>query len=211
MSDDAPSAKAEQKHRSHAAILDSADRLLRERGIAGASVADVMQGAGLTIGGFYAHFASKGALIDAALRRTAIAMRTRLFARLEEKPAADRAEVVVKRYLSATHRDTPRDGCPFPAVVGDIATDAPEHRDTLREQIEAFVTELEPHLPARPASGSGPGRRQIALGVIALMYGGISLARALRGTELSDDVLRACRALARLAVRSDARPDSRTD
>lgn len=205
MPDDTLSAKAEQKQRSHAAILDSADRLLRARGIAGASVADVMQGAGLTIGGFYAHFASKGALIDAALRRTAAAMRARLFARLDEKPAADRAEVVVKRYLSAAHRDAPRDGCPLPAVVGDVAISAPEHRDTLGEQLEAFAAELEPHLPSRP--GAGPSRRQLALAIIALMYGGISLARALRGTELSDDVLRACRALARIAVRSDARPD----
>lgn len=196
-------ARADQKQRSHAAILDSAERLLRERGISGASVADVMHGAGLTVGGFYAHFASKGALIDAALRRTAHAMRARLFARLDDKPAVDRAEVVVKRYLSAAHRDDVSGGCPLPAVVGEVGTAAPEHRSALRDQIEAFATELEPHLPSRPS----PSRRHIALGLVALMYGGISLARALRGTDLSDDVLRACRALGRLAVRADDRPD----
>ena len=199
--DDRPTtAKAEQKQRSHAAILHAAERLLRSRGIAGASVADVMLGAGLTVGGFYAHFASKRALIDAALRRTASAMRARLFARLDDKPPADRAEVILKRYLSAAHRDDRGAGCPLPAVVGEVAISAPEHRDALGDQLDAFAAELEPHLPPRPAPLA---RRHLALGLIALMYGGISLARALRGTELSDEVLRACRALGRLAVHAD--------
>src|SRR4029077_17007748 len=48
-------AKVDQRERSHETILDSASRLLREKGIAGASVSDVMKGAGLTVGGFYAH------------------------------------------------------------------------------------------------------------------------------------------------------------
>src|SRR5271170_4068750 len=80
--------KDQQKERSHATILESAARLLRERGISGARVADVMKGAGLTVGGFYAHFGSKEELIDEVLRRAATGMRERLFARLDEKPAA---------------------------------------------------------------------------------------------------------------------------
>jgi TetR/AcrR family transcriptional regulator, transcriptional repressor for nem operon len=51
-----------------------------------------------------------------------------------------------------------------------------------------------------PASRS-LSRRHLALGLIALMYGGLSMARAVRGTPLSDDVLRACRALGRVAIR----------
>ena len=190
--------KAEQKQRSHATILESAGRLLRERGISGASVADVMKGAGLTVGGFYAHFASKEAMIDAALRRTAKAMRDRLFARLDDKPAAERGEAVLKRYLSAAHRDEVGDGCSLPAVVGEVSTSAPEHKAALGDQIEAFATDLEAHLPQH----AGISRRHLAIGMIALMYGGLTLARALRGTELSDEVLRACRAVGRLATQT---------
>jgi TetR/AcrR family transcriptional repressor of nem operon len=69
------SAKSEQKQRSHARILDSAMSLIRARGIGGASVSEVMKGAGLTVGGFYAHFGSKDALVDAALRKTLSALR----------------------------------------------------------------------------------------------------------------------------------------
>src|SRR3954468_3270752 len=99
------SAKAEQKERSHGTILESAARLVRQRGISGARVADVMKGAGLTVGGFYAHFSSKEELVDEALRRSGASLRGHLFARLEQKPEADRAEVLLKRYLSAAHRD----------------------------------------------------------------------------------------------------------
>jgi TetR/AcrR family transcriptional regulator, transcriptional repressor for nem operon len=190
-------AKVEQKEKSHETILESAARLVRERGIAGARVADVMKGAGLTVGGFYAHFGSKEELVDAALRRDGDELRGRLFARLDEKPEADRAEVVLKRYLSADHRDAQTMGCPLPAVVGEIGTTASEHRQVLGEQVEALCSGLEEHLP----KGRGTPRRALALGLVALMYGGLSLARALRGTELSDEVIRACRALGVAAAR----------
>ena len=189
-------AKVEQKERSHETILESAARLLRERGIAGTRVADAMEGAGMTVGGFYAHFGSKKDLVDAALRRTGATLRARLFSRLETKPAADRVEVVLKRYLSAAHRDEQSLGCPLPAVVGEIGTTAGEHRDVLAEQVEAFAAELEVHLARRRAQG-----RQLALGLVALMVGGLSMARALRGTDLSDEVIRACRALGAEAAR----------
>jgi TetR/AcrR family transcriptional regulator, transcriptional repressor for nem operon len=195
------SAKVEQKERTHAAIIASACKLLREKGIGGARVADVMSGAGLTVGGFYAHFASKEVLVDEAIRRTAAFMRGKLFDRIEEKPLAVRAEVVLKRYLSAAHRDDAANGCPMPAIVGDVTTTSPEHRGVLAEQISELADELAKQLPR----GDSSSKRVTALGMIALMYGGISLARAVKGpggsggagqagSELSDEILRACRA-----------------
>lgn len=180
--------KVEQKERTRAAIIDSACRLLREHGIAGTRVADVMAGAGLTVGGFYAHFASKEALVDDAVRRTAAFMRRRLFDRIEDKPPTARAEVVLKRYLSTAHRDDPANGCPMPAIAGEVSTVSPEHRDVLAEQISELADELATHL------SKGASKRTTAIGMIALMYGGLSLARAVKGTELSDEILRACRA-----------------
>src|SRR4051812_44136882 len=124
--------KAEQRDHSHETILRSASRLLRKKGISGARVADVMRGAGLTVGGFYAHFGSKAELIDEALRRTGQGVRDLLFVRLDEKPAEDRVEVILKRYLSPAHRDLLTEGCPLPAVVGEVGTTAAEHREVLR-------------------------------------------------------------------------------
>jgi TetR/AcrR family transcriptional repressor of nem operon len=190
-------AKAEQKERSHESILESAARLVREKGISGAGVADVMKGAALTVGGFYAHFSSKDELVDETLRRTSATLRDRLFARLDEKPEAERAEVVLKRYLSADHRDGGTPGCPMPAVVGEVGTTAPQHRTMVAGEVQALVDGLAQRLPA---DGIVP-RRLLAIGLIALMYGGLSLARAVKGTELSDEVLRACRALGAAAAR----------
>ena len=185
------SAKAEKKERSHQSILESAARLVREKGISGAGVAEVMRGAALTVGGFYAHFTSKDDLVNDTLRRTSAALRERLFARLDAKSEAERSEVILKRYLSAEHRDGGPPDCPLPAVVGEIGTTAPQHRAVLAEQVQALVDGLAQRLP----SGGVVPRRALAIGLLALMYGGLSLSRAVKGTELSDEVLRACRAL----------------
>jgi TetR/AcrR family transcriptional repressor of nem operon len=100
---------------------------------------------------------------------------------------------VLKRYLSTSHRDDASDGCPLPAVVGEIATAAPEHREVLAEQLDDLAADLSRYLPREGAS-----RRTTALATIALMFGGLSLARAVKGTALSDEILRACRAFGRL-------------
>lgn len=184
-------AKQERKERSHQTILESAGRLLRSRGIVGARVADVMQGAGLTVGGFYAHFASKDELVSEVLHRLGAEYRERLFTNIDEKPPGDRVTVVLKRYLSAAHRDASDQGCPFPAIVGEVATTAPEQRDALGEEIGALIERLASLMPQRPDQKT----RTIAIGLVALMIGGLSLSRALRGTALSDEVIHACRLL----------------
>jgi TetR/AcrR family transcriptional repressor of nem operon len=176
---------------------------LRARGIAGAGVAEVMKGASLTVGGFYAHFASKDALFDEVLRRTAATTRERLFARIGEKPEAARAEIILKRYLSAAHRDDVDRGCALPAVVGEVGTTASAHGVTLSDQIEALAAGIGELLPSQ---GTLP-RRYVALGLVALMVGGLGLSRALRGTPLSDEVLKAARALGAQATRGPAAPE----
>lgn len=145
-----------------------------------------------------------------------------MFKGLDDKPAEDRAVVLLKRYLSAAHRDLMTDGCPLPAVVGEIGTTAPEHKEVLAELLgdlaEGLAAELviegqapqaqttpqaqkTPQVQQAPQAQHRAERRQRALGVIALMFGGLSLARALRGTGLSDEILKACRAVGAAVVR----------
>lgn len=188
--------RTEQKTRSHEAILESAARLLRERGIGGARVADVMKGAELTVGGFYAHFGSKDELVDRALERACARLRTGLFSGLEGKAATERIQTILERYLSKSHRDSPQRGCPFPAIVSEAGSTEPQHRPVVGAQVQELVDGVAAHLPGRA--------RTVALGLVALMVGGLSLARAVRGSALSDEVLRACRdlglALARRSI-----------
>ncbi len=181
MADSSKPVSVTKKEKTHSEILRSATRLLRTRGIDGASVALVMKGAGLTVGGFYAHFDSKEALISEAFSRAMTQMRARLERTLEGNDASKRLEQSLEQYLSAGHRDQPEEGCPLPATLQDLAeTEQAPLQRTLAEELELHVSALR---------GSQP--RDVALGALALMVGGLSLARALRGSALSDEVLRA--------------------
>lgn len=134
-------AKAAKKERSHAAIVLAAARLLRERGIAGARVADVMGAAGLTVGGFYAHFASKEALVDDALRRTGRASaREALFGGLEGEPHPGRPRGGGGEALPLGGPPRPGGGRLPPSCRGlrGIATTASAHREVLAEELEVL-------------------------------------------------------------------------
>lgn len=190
-------ARDEQRATTHAQILESAARLLRTRGLAAATVTEVMGHVGLTVGGFYAHFASKEALLDQVLRHAAADMRARLLVGLEGRARDDRFEQVLKRYLCRTHRDRAEEGCPLPAVAGEVATRFDGHRDALTEVVEALQEALAMQVDdAQPAAA-----RSFALGMVALLYGALTLSRAVQGTALSDEILRSGREFARLARR----------
>lgn len=183
------SQKAEQKQRSHEAILASAAALLRRQGIKASSVMDVMSGAGLTVGGFYGHFDSKEHLFTETLRQAAGAMWEGLVRGARGDTPREKALSVMRRYLSRRHRDNAEAGCMLPSAVPEIAREGEPYRSALAQQLDGFVQAL--------AALIGPGvrSRQKALGLIALMYGALSLSRAVAGTALSDQFLEAAKAL----------------
>jgi TetR/AcrR family transcriptional repressor of nem operon len=190
------SAKKAQKQRTHVDILSSAAHLLRMRGIVGTSILDVMKRTGLTVGGFYAHFRSKDDLIEDVLRLTLAELRSSLMAGLDDKTSAQRIETMLKRYLSTDHRDNPGTGCPLPSVAGEIATGAAPHREYLAEALSGWADDIARDAPSVRHISS----RQVSLAMIALMFGGLCLARAVRDTPLSDEILRACKALGKLPL-----------
>ncbi len=182
-------AKAERKERSRERILASAGTLLREKGISGASVAEVMEGAGMTVGGFYAHFPSKASLVAETLRDALRGSRATLAASAGERRGAEWVKAVARAYLSRQHRDNPRDGCPLPATLSEVAREDAEVREALAEEIGEAATEVAMRLEEAGLDDS----RDEALAVLSTMVGGLALARALKGSALSDRVLLACR------------------
>lgn len=198
------SQKAEQKQRSHEAILASAATLLRERGIRASSVLDVMKGAGLTVGGFYGHFDSKEQLFTETIRATGRALWDRLLARAAESGSTRApALLVLERYLSREHRDHPQTGCPLPSIAPEVAREGEPYQGALEDELAGFMQAF--------AALVGPGEkaRRKALGVFALMYGALSLSRAVKGSRLSDEFLEAARALGTAALTDEARPPPR--
>lgn len=181
--------RSAKKKESHERILRSAGSLVRKKGISGANINEVMAGAGMTVGGFYAHFPSKQSLMAEAIREALRQSRERLAAYAADKKGAGRIEAVAGSYLSRSHRDNPEAGCPLPAALGEISRADAQVREALAEEMENSVEEMASHL--REAGIEDPEGEALAL--FSLMVGGLALARALRGLPLSDEVLRACR------------------
>ncbi|RKG96422.1 TetR/AcrR family transcriptional regulator [Corallococcus praedator] len=191
--------KTEQKQKSHDAILASAATLLLERGIQASSIMDVMKGAGLTVGGFYGHFESKEHLFTETLRGTARTVWNKLLHKAKEDAPDAPALKVLERYLSRKHRDAVTPTCPLPSITADVARSGEPYRGALESELQQFVQSYADLL------GPNARHREKALAAVALMYGALSLSRAIRGTKLSDDFLEAAKKWgAQLVAKEDA-------
>ena len=177
--------KTKQKQNSREAITASAAALLRERGIKASSVMEVMKGAGLTVGGFYNHFDSKEELFVETLRNAASANWDHLLKSANGDSPRSRTMSVIRRYLSRKHRDNSDAGCLLPSAAQEVARAGEPYRSALEKELSGFVSSLANMLDA------GVAGRGKALGLIAMMYGALSLSRAVAGTRLSDEFLRA--------------------
>lgn len=173
----------EKKLRTRGRILDAATAALIQRGPLEPSVGEVMGAAGLTVGGFYGHFESKEALMLEAFGQL-LGRRRQLLQQLGGSLSArERRVLAAAFYLSRKHRDAGTDACPLPSALGEVSRLPEPFRVVLAEHIELMAAEL---------AGS-PEEADKALADLALMIGGLSLARALGDGELSDRVLRAAK------------------
>ncbi|HEX8393246.1 MAG TPA: TetR/AcrR family transcriptional regulator [Longimicrobium sp.] len=181
---------AGHRERTRRQILDAAARVLREKGVDGTSVADVMASAGLTHGGFYAHFPNKDALVAEACRSAVDQTGEALGAVMEDVGEEDRFAAYLRAYLSRTHRDDPGAGCLMPPLAGEMPRQPPEVRAAFTGQVRRALERTEANLPP----GVDPAEREdVAIAVLAGMAGAMMLARAVDDPALSDRILRATR------------------
>jgi len=155
-------------------ILEAAGRLFRERGFEAVTVADVMQAAGLTHGGFYGYFKSKTDLIAQALA----GMLTGTWA------DGDFAAYAA-RYLSPAHCADVAGGCATAALASETLRQAPEARAVMTAGLRQQIDILSRHAPGDSAAA----RRQAAIGSWAAMVGAMILARTSNDAALSDEIL----------------------
>src|SRR5215510_8909981 len=132
--------KTLQKQKSREAIAASAAALLRERGIKASSVMDVMKGAGLTVGGFYAHYDSKEDLFVETLRNAASSNWNRLLSSAKGDTPRSRTLSVIRQYLSRKHRDNKEAGCLLPTTAPEVARQGEPYRSALEEELASFVS-----------------------------------------------------------------------
>ncbi|WP_233278004.1 TetR/AcrR family transcriptional regulator [Myxococcus stipitatus] len=186
----------EQKQSTHERILEAAGGLFRQKGFLGASVETVMRAAGLTVGGFYAHFSSKQALLVESLRRIMSRQRVDWPQGLEDLRGEEWLSHMVRRYLSRTHRDAEVPACPLPAVLSDVVRGEAELKLALAKELDLTAENFAAHLPSDERASA----RERALATYALCIGTLTLAKATAGTPLSDELLKAARRVAVLAA-----------
>lgn len=175
-------------------IVEAATRLFRERGIHGISVSDVMAAAGLTHGGFYGHFESREALATEACNRAFEQSSLRWQARVEQSPDPETARLaLIDPYLTAVNRDNPGDSCPVAAFAGEMCHEAAD--SALQRTFIRGLEESMGILGDTQATGTPEGDRQAAMAQYAMMVGAMTLARATKGSGLSDEFLEAARNL----------------
>lgn len=138
---------AEQKAETHEKILATAARSFRKHGSERNGIGQVMKELGLTKGGFYRHFDSKGDLYAAALARALEELGNRMIAVAEAAPEDQRLRVMIEDYLSAKHLNTPGTGCPLAALAPEIARQPLEIRKRINQSMLALRKRPLPYIP----------------------------------------------------------------
>jgi TetR/AcrR family transcriptional repressor of nem operon len=174
----------DKKSQTRERILAATRQQLFRRGPVEPSVGELMTAAGLTVGGFYSHFASKDELMLEAFTQLLDGRRTQLAQLRPQLSAVERRARMARFYLSAQHRDGQEEGCPLPSSLAELAHLPDGFRQVLEQHIERLVAEL----------ADTPADAGKVLADLALMVGGLTLARALGPGEMSDQLLAAAAA-----------------
>ena len=182
--DPIPSRKAQ----SHDRIVETAARAIRRAGCQGVGVADIMKEAGLTHGGFYAHFPSRDALLVEALGRAGRDSAERMDARMAKRAGnGDSAlRTLVQAYLAEEHAANFERGCPVAMLVAEMPRQVPEVQEAGRERVTSLIARVRRCLP----EGADP---QQALVITSALVGAVQLARALGPGAQAKTVLKTTR------------------
>ncbi len=169
-------APATRKELTHDRILDVASRAIRRAGYDGVGLAAIMKEAGLTHGGFYAHFASRDALLAEATQRAGRDTGAVLAERLRRAQAEGTSAFValVTTYLADAQLDNAECGCVVAALASEIPRQADEVADAARARVLGLVELVRRTLPP----GVDPAQAQV---VAATLVGTLQLARTLQG------------------------------
>jgi TetR/AcrR family transcriptional regulator, transcriptional repressor for nem operon len=171
-----------RKEATHERIVEAAARAIRRSGYGGTAVADIMKDAGMTHGGFYAHFPSREAMLAEAVDRAGaegVAAVARVAA---AAPPRQALQAMMRAYLSKAHAETLETGCGVAALCSETPRQAPEVRRAATRRIKEMID-----LVARESPDWGrSGAHEHALVTVAAMVGALVLARAVDDSRLSD-------------------------
>lgn len=179
----------EHKERTRRKVVSEAAAAIRQHGPDRIGVADLMAKAGLTHGGFYAHFKSKDDLVGEAVSEMFDERYQRLLSHIEDLPPGEALATLVDRYVCARHRDGIAEGCPMPSLSGDLA----RQPIAARRRFEAGAERLAHTIAGLLRAQGRPQPEQLAASILAEMVGAVALSRAVAEPKLSDEILKSSR------------------
>jgi TetR/AcrR family transcriptional repressor of nem operon len=175
-------------------IVAAASAAFRERGVDSTGVDEVMRRAGLTHGGFYAHFHDKSELVAEACAE-AFAGAVVNLERIAALPTpAQRARLLIDSYLSQHHRDNRGSGCLVVAVGADMGRLAGRGRAGFAE---GFVRHLDRLGAALRLSPDPERNRDLVTHLMSSLVGALIFARAIDDPARSDALLASSRRMLR--------------
>ncbi|MEZ3500760.1 TetR/AcrR family transcriptional regulator [Pantoea sp. KPR_PJ] len=166
--------KQTHKARTRQRILHEAARVMRECGTEGIGVAALMKRVGLTHGGFYAHFDSREALVQAVISEMFADSAQRMQPLFQSSEPAGQLTQLINYYLSEAHRDAPAEGCPVPALVSEVGHLPQEAKTVFTQGVATQLQRLQELLAKLGHRDS----EALASSVLAEMVGALALARA---------------------------------
>jgi AcrR family transcriptional regulator len=188
--------RPDKKTLTRARIIDTATKAILRSGYHGIGVVDIMKGAGLTHGGFYAHFATRTDLLVEVAATASKHSLAKLNKAADSAPPELGLQAVLDSYLSDRHLNAPEHGCPIAALGGEMPRQAPEVRATATHGIEQLARLLTSKMPT--------GHQDDALGMMSCMVGALVLARAVDDPVLSAAIRDSAQHFIRTALHLDA-------
>jgi TetR/AcrR family transcriptional repressor of nem operon len=177
------------KERTRARILDEAASAMRASGPEGISVAALMKRAGLTHGGFYAHFASRDDLVAHAIDRMFEDSKAMLVRHLASNAPAEGLVKLIDNYLSDRARLTPEKTCPIPSLAGE----ARRLPDAARARFAAGILRFQAAIADSLRALDREAPDALAASAVAEMVGAMSLARSVDDGAAAQAMLAASR------------------
>jgi TetR/AcrR family transcriptional regulator, transcriptional repressor for nem operon len=187
-----------KKEQTRERILRAAARAIRKYGYEGVGVAGVMKEAGLTHGGFYAHFESRDALLAAAAEQAGLESAQSLARALAKAKPGDELMAIVDTYLADSHVTAAEQGlgCAIAAAGTEVPRQCSEVRRAVSRRIKDLVGLVEQQLPEWGRNAA----HEKAMSVVAALIGALMLARAVDDAQLSKAIRKSARELIRGAA-----------
>ena len=187
-----------KKEQTRERILRAAARAIRKHGYEGVGVADVMKEAGLTHGGFYAHFASRDALLAAAVGQAGAESAENLNRAIAAAKPGEELMALVDTYLDDRHVAAPEHGlgCAIAAAGSEVPRQQAEVRRAAARRVKDIIGLVERQFPEWGKAAA----HEKAMGIVASMVGALIVARAVDDAQLSKSIRKSARELIRGAV-----------